>query len=243
MLEVCVDSLESAIAAECGGADRLELCANLVIGGTTPSVAFYQQVRQAVQIPIHILIRPRFGDFLYSLAEIDRMQAEIQKLAEAGAKTFVIGALTAAGELDEPALKKLMAAAPKARFALHRAFDMTENLEKALYQAIDLGFSCILTSGGAASARQGAARLRHLQELASGRIEIMAGAGITADNLAAVMAESKVSIYHLSGKKTRASAMRYRNLDVFMGLPGMSEYENYVTDAEEISKAVKILKA
>lgn len=240
-LEVCVDSLESAISAEQGGATRLELCENLVIGGTTPSTAFYRQVRQAVKIPIHVLVRPRFGDFLYSQAEVKRMEEEIRSLAALGVGCFVIGVLTPSGELDIKALKRLMEAAPKSKFALHRAFDMTEDLEKSLEVAIELGISTILTSGGEASAEKGAAVIRQLLEIASGRLEIMPGAGITSANILAIKEKTGASAFHMSGKKSCPSEMIYRNERVFMGLPGISEYEKYFTDAEEIRSAVQKL--
>ncbi len=241
-LEVCVDSVESAKAAEAGGADRLELCDNLVIGGTTPSPVFYEQVRKSVNIPIHVLIRPRFGDFLYSEAEVERMEQEIAALYHLGANSFVIGALQADGTLDVEALKRLMQAALQAQFILHRAFDMTKDLLFSLEQAVELGFSGILTSGGENTAIEGATMLRRLKEKGRNRLDIIAGAGIRSSNLKNLLDKTGIGVYHLSGKKRIDSRMRYRREKIFMGLEGISEYESFVTEEEEIRRVADILK-
>ena len=240
-LEVCVDSIASVKAAAAGGADRIELCDNLIIGGTTPSPVFYEQVKRAVDLPVHILVRPRFGDFLYSAEEIERMAGEIAALYHLGAECFVIGVLCPDGSLNTAALRQLMQAAEGARFVLHRAFDMTSDLQHSLKQAIELGFTGILTSGGESSALQGAEMLKCLKKIAAGQLEIIAGAGIASANLKDLLDQSGAGVYHLSGKKRVVSQMQYRNEKVFMGLPGFSEYESFVTEEAEIRKAAAIL--
>lgn len=242
ILEACVDSLESALAAERGGATRLELCENLIIGGTTPSPAFFRQIRSEVMIPIHILVRPRFGDFLYSDKEMERMCAEIAELAQAGGEAFVIGALQSNGDLDREAIQKMMAAAKGARFTLHRAFDMCRDMSLALEEAIALGFSSILTSGGRGSACEGANQIAALERASAGRIEILVGAGVNAKTIADLKEKTGARAFHMSGKSVIESRMEYRNEHVSMGLPGFSEYEIYVTDEGEIRRAVENLK-
>ena len=242
-LEVCADSIASVKAAAAGGADRIELCDNLIIGGTTPSPVFYEQVKRAVNLPVHILVRPRFGDFLYSAEEIDRMAGEIKAFHGLGVEGFVIGALRADGSLNTAALRRLIQAGAGARFVLHRAFDMTGDLQHSLKQAIELGFTGILTSGGEGSALQGAEMLKRLKKIAAGQLEIIAGAGIGSANLKDLLAQTGAGVYHLSGKKRLVSQMQYRNEKVFMGLPGFSEYESFVTDEAEIRKVAAILMA
>lgn len=240
-LEICVDSVASAVNAEKGGATRLELCENLVIGGTTPSPAFFRQVRQAVSIPIHVLVRARFGDFLYTEEELERMANEIKDLAEEGAECFVIGALTEIGDLDVPGLSKMMQSAPKAAWVLHRAFDMCKNRAEVLEAAIDLGFRGILTSGGEGTATEGMEELKKLVSLADGRLEIIVGAGVNSKNIEHLLSTGATA-YHLSAKTALPSAMQYRNDKVYMGLPGLSEYEIYQTSAEEVALCRSVLE-
>lgn len=240
-LEVCVDSLVSAKNAELGGATRLELCENLVIGGTTPSPAFFQQVKKAVTIPVHILVRPRFGDFLYSQAEIERVAQEIEDLYRAGGEAFVIGALTAEGELDEAAIRLWMEAAPKAKFVCHRAIDMAKDRAKALAKLIEMGFCAVLTSGGEGDATSGAEAIGQMVQSAKGQIEIIVGAGVNASNIAGLAVRTGAAAFHMSGKAELDSKMKYRNPKVFMGLPGLSEYTIFETQTEEIRRAATLL--
>ena len=135
LLECCVDSAESALNAAQGGADRLELCSGLVIGGITPTLSLYEQVRRHTGLPIHILIRPRFGDFLYSDQELSIMEADIRAFRQAGAQGVVIGCLTPEGDLDPEAMKRLMTAAGGMSVTLHRAFDMCRDPFRTLTQA------------------------------------------------------------------------------------------------------------
>ena len=183
-LEVCVDSTASALAAKRGGADRLELCADLVIGGTTPSLALLRQVKAETGLPVRALLRPRFGDFCYDRYELAQMEQSAAELVEAGADGIVTGVLTPDGVLDVDALRPIYAAARRAAAAagrpvactLHRAFDVCRDPFAALAAAKELGLATILTSGQAASAPQGAELLRQLVEAAGSDVEILVGA-------------------------------------------------------------------
>ena len=171
-LEVCVDSTASALAAMQGGAHRLELCADLVIGGTTPSEFLFSQIHRDLTVPVNVLIRPRFGDFLYTRQEVAQMEEEIARFLDLGANGVVIGVLTADGELDIPSLVRLKQAAGAMDVTLHRAFDMVRDQKRALEQAIHLGFTTILTSGGQGSALKGSENLGELNALAGDQIRL-----------------------------------------------------------------------
>lgn len=241
VLEVCVDSVESALAAVRGGADRLELCSNLIIGGTTPSLQLFKEIRKYTNVPIHILMRPRFGDFCYSQAELSIMKKEIASFKEAGAEGIVIGVLDPNGDMDVTAMKELMDCAPGMHITLHRAFDMCRDPYETLEQAISLGIHTILTSGQQDSAMAGAELLCELKERSVGRIQIQAGAGVKAEVIESLFEKTGLKAYHMSGKITLESVMKYRNPNVFMGLPGISEYEIWQTDETNVKKAVNIL--
>ena len=240
ILEVCVDSVESAVNAEAGGADRLELCGDLVVGGVTPSLALYERSREKVKIPIHILLRPRFGDFLYSEEELEVLIRQANLFAKAGADNLVIGCLTPEGRLDIEAMKRIMDAADGTPINLHRAFDMCRDLLEALEDAKKLGIISILTSGGMASAKEGANVLEELKKNA-GEIDIMAGAGMNAKNIKFMLDTTSISSFHMSGKKILESNMVYRNPKVSMGLPTLSEYEIIQTDVQEVRAAKLVM--
>lgn len=241
ILEACVDSVESAIAAQQGGADRLELCSNLIIGGTTPSMALYQEVIRNVSIPIHILIRPRFGDFLYSDHEFNVMCREVRAFKQEGAKGIVIGMLLQDGKLDLDRMRELMKCAAGMSVTLHRAFDMSADLMESLNDAVGLGIATILTSGGEESASQGLEMLRELNREASGRIQIMAGAGLNAESITKLHKLTEICVFHMSGKEVMDSKMRFRNGRINMGLPGISEYQIWKTSEAQIRSARTVL--
>ena len=178
LIEACVDSYASAMAASRAGADRLELCAHLVIGGTTPTHALFRQVQRDSGVPINVLIRPRFGDFLYTEPELEEMCEEIAAFRDLGANGVVIGALTPDGELDLAQMRRMMACAGQMEVTLHRAFDMTRDPFRALEDAVSLGCRTILSSGQAANAALGAPLLAKLNGQAAGRIDLMAGCGV-----------------------------------------------------------------
>lgn len=240
ILEVCVDSVESAVNAERGGADRLELCSDLIVGGVTPSLALFERVREKVTIPIHVLLRPRFGDFLYSEEELEILIRQASLFKEAGADNLVIGCLTKEGRLDMEANARIIEAAGTTPVNLHRAFDMCRDMHEALEDAKKLGVVSILTSGGCASALEGLDTLNHLKQNA-GSIDIMAGAGVNPESLRYMKEHSCLTSFHMSGKKILKSQMEYRNPKVSMGLPSLSEYEIWQTDEETIRQAKNIL--
>lgn len=236
-LEVCVDSVESAIAAEQGGADRLEVCANLVIGGTTPGVGLFQQIRKYCSLPLHVLIRPRYGDFLYTEMEAGAMESDICMFRELGADGIVVGCLCADGHLDCRRLERFCQAADGAWITLHRAFDMCCDPQKALEEAISLGISSILTSGQEENCLRGKACLKQLVLQADKRISILAGGGIQERAIACLALEAGIRDFHMSGKTILDSEMRYRKKEVHMGIPGMDEYALLRTEKEQIRLA------
>lgn len=242
LIEGCVDSYASAMAAARGGADRLELCANLSIGGTTPSHTLFQQVRRDCGVRVNVLIRPRFGDFLYTRPELEEMEEEIAAFRDLGADGVVIGVLTPEGELDGGRMARLMERAAGMEVTLHRAFDMTRDPFAALEEAVRLGIRTILTSGQAGSAPEGKELLRELTARAAGRIDIMAGAGVNRSNIRALYKHTGVTSFHTSARRGAAdSGMRYRKEGVSMGLPSLSEYEIWRTDEEEFRACAEIV--
>lgn len=242
LLEACVDSYASAHAAVRGGADRLELCANLVIGGTTPSEALFSQIRRDFSLPVNVLIRPRFGDFLYDDHELDEMCREIRRFRDLGANGVVLGALTPDGDLDLHQMERLLTAAGGIDVTLHRAFDMTQDPKAALEAAVSLGCTTILTSGQARDAWTGRAVLRALCAQAGDRIAILVGAGVNSRNIGALRQETGALAFHTSGRRgTVPSAMRYRKDTVSMGLPSLSEYELFRTDEQEIRSCAALV--
>lgn len=268
ILEVCVDSVESAIAAKAGGAIRFELCSNLVIGGTTPGYELFEMVKEATGLPIRTLIRPRFGDFLYSDYEYEQMVRDIRHFAAAGADGVVIGSLHADGTLNEAQMRGMIEAAGDCGITLHRAFDVCRDPMETMKKAKELGVDTILTSGQEADCLAGRKLLRQLVEqadrehaagsenrhrvsdgMADGNgdrrgvgLTILAGAGVNAENIRQIAEETGVHAFHMSGKKVLDSGMTYRNERVHMGIEGMSEFEIYRTDEIQIRKAAEILK-
>lgn len=243
VLEACVDSLESALEAKAGGATRLELCANLLIGGTTPALSLVRRVKAETGLPVHALLRPRFGDFLYSDGEWSMMEEDAAALLEAGADAVVSGALTREGDLDGERISRMVSLAHRAgkRFTLHRAFDLCLDPLEALEQCNKLGVDILLTSGQKNTCVEGLPLLKELWERA-GQVELLIGAGVDAQAIRQVRQELPgARCFHMSGKKVVESAMLYRKEGVSMGLPTFSEYEIWRTDREKIRLARKEL--
>ena len=244
LLEVCVDSLASARAAVAGGAVRLELCSALAVGGLTPYTALLDQIRQESAIPIRCLMRPRAGDFLYSGSEIDLLTAQIRQLRAHGADGFVLGCLTPEGTLDEAAMRPLLQAAEGTGLTLHRAIDVSRNLEETYRTAAHLGFDTVLTSGGAASCSAGMViigRLLQLQEELHGP-EVLIGAGVSAAVIRRFRRQfPSARCFHMSGKTEVESAMLFRRPGVPMGLPGLDEWHIHQTDLEAVRAARSVL--
>ena len=240
ILECCVDSIESAIEAEKGGSNRLELCANLIIGGTSPSLALFKKVKEKTNIKINVLLRPRFGDFLYSDYEFEILKEEVKQFKEAGADGVVIGCLKSDGTIDSSKMEELIALAEGMHITMHRAFDMTENPYEALREAKRLGVNTILTSGQRNTALEGKELIKALIEEAGDDLEILVGSGVNAEVIKEFLYESKAWAFHMSGKETLISKMDYKNSKVSMGLPMMREYEIWKTDYKkgQAAKAV-----
>jgi copper homeostasis protein len=239
LVEACVDSIESALAAAEGGAHRIELCANLVEGGTTPSAGTLAVCRTRLRIPMFVLVRPRGGDFLYSAAELAVMLEDIRRAKDAGAQGVVVGALRADGAIDADRTRQLIAAARPLQVTFHRAFDVCRDAAEALETLIALGVERVLTSGQAATAPQGADAIARLVRQAAGRIGVLPGGGITAGNVEALVRGTGVAEVHLTGAVTRGSDMAFRAQQVEIGNAApRSEYEWSVTDAEQIRRVV-----
>lgn len=241
ILESCVDSVESALAAAKGGADRLELCANLIIGGTTPSPALFEEIRKVSPIRIHALIRPRFGDFCYTDYEYAMIRREVAMYREMGAEGVVIGILNPDGSLNMEQMEILMEEAGGMSVTLHRAFDVCRDPFEALDQAKKLGIHTILTSGQKNSASAGRDLLKELTERAGDAIDIMAGGGVNAQVIRELAPYTGAHVFHMSGKITLDSRMEYRREGVNMGLPSLSEFEIWRTKAENIRAAREVL--
>ena len=241
ILEACTDCVQSAINAQKGGADRIELCSNLVIGGLTPGKALFDLVKKYTDIKTRVLLRPRYGDYCYNQYEFEQLKEEVQMYCEMGADGVVIGMLNPDGTLDTERMAELIKVAGNKEKALHRAFDVCIDPMKALEEAIELGFDTILTSGQKETAWEGKEMLKALQEKSAGRIEILAASGIGAESIEKLLPYTGITSYHMSGKKTLSSSMMYRREGVPMGLPGISEFEIWRTDEEEIFAAARIL--
>jgi len=242
LLEVCVDSVAGALAAARGGAARVELCAGLAEGGTTPSSGMLELVRERTDIDIRVLIRPRGGDFLYDGSEWEVMRRDVLAAARAGANGVVLGALAADGGLD-PRLADLLEETGPLPITFHRALDMARDPDAVLEQLIELGVERVLTSGGAASAVAGQERIRRWIAAAANRIVVMPGGGVRAHNAAALALATGARELHCSAFELGESGMSFRNPDVSMASgspPG--EYERKFTRADLVRGVVRALE-
>ncbi len=216
-VEICVDSVGGALAAQRGGADRVELCDNLMEGGTTPSAGCIKLARRHLQIGLQVIIRPRGGDFLYTDLELGVIAEDIRQAKSLGADGVVIGCLTADGDIDLPTTRRLAELARPLNVTFHRAFDMCRDPSASLETLISLGIDRVLTSGQEATAWEGAELIATLQKQAAGRIIVMPGGGLTVRNIRKLVRATGVSEVHLSARSTVESGMRHRNTRCFMG--------------------------
>lgn len=240
ILEICVDSLASARSAIRGGADRLELCSALAIGGLTPYTALLEQIRAESQIPVRCLMRPRAGDFLYTKEEILQMAWEIDVLRKAGADGFVIGCLTPDGKLDSNAMAPMLSAAQGAGLTLHRCIDVSRDLIATYETAGQLGIDTVLTSGGAPNATAGMETIGTLLTLDGPQVLI--GAGVNAGVIANFRQRfPQAAAFHMSGKTEIESGMVFRRQGIPMGIPGFDEWHIQQTDEEAVRKAKEAL--
>ena len=246
ILEVCVDSFLSARAAIAGGADRLELCSALAVGGLTPYAELLRQIRRESEIPVRCLMRPRGGDFLYTQEEILMMAEQIACLRAAGADGFVIGCLDAQGKLDAQAMAPLLEAAKGAGLTLHRCIDVSRDPCQTYLDAAALGFDTVLTSGAASSCLAGMETIKKLLQLRDTHNgpEVLIGAGVNAKVITAFReACPQARAFHMSGKTDVESGMIFRREGVPMGLPGLDEWHIQQTGEENIRAARAALDA
>ena len=237
--EICVDSVDAAVAAQEGGGDRVELCADLLEGGTTPSAGTVQLTLEALRIPVNVIIRPRGGDFCYSAAEFEVMRRDIKMAKSWGANGVVVGILKPDGTIDADRTRALVEAAHPLSVTFHRAFDVTRDPFEALETLIGLGINRVLTSGQEPSVLEGLDLIAALVEQARDRIVVMPGGGITERNIAKIVAGSGAREFHFAALGPAAGRMAYRNPRVFMGGElRPPEYTLSVTDPASVRAVI-----
>lgn len=235
VLEIAAGSVAAALAAQEGGADRVELCANLLEGGTTPSFATIALAREKLHIPLYPIIRPRGGDFFYDELDFELMKKDIALCKQLQCDGIVLGLLTAEGKVDKIRCSALITLAWPMGVTFHRAFDMTDDPFAALEDLIEMGCERVLTSGQKNTASEGAALIAQLVAAADERICIMAGSGVRADNIADLIKQTRAKAYHSSARIYTDSAMQFRNPHVSMGgIPGIPEYGIAQVDIEQV---------
>lgn len=240
--EICANSVASCIAAQEGGADRVELCSGIPEGGTTPSFGMIRKARASIDIALNVIIRPRGGDFLYTPDELEEMAHDIRIAKELGADGLVFGCLTKEGNVDKEAMSILMEAAEGLPVTFHRAFDHSADPLQALEDIIDLGCVRILTSGCRPTAMQGADLLARLVKAAGDRIIIMPGCGVNEGNIAEIARLSGAREFHFSAREPVESGMIFRNPDVAMGSEE-DPYGTVRTTAARVAATIKPLRS
>lgn len=242
-LEICVDSVESAVNAQIAGAHRVELCNDLIEGGTTPSSGTISIVREIITICLHVIIRPRGGDFLYSGKEYEIMRRDIEICGEYGVDGIVLGILNRDGSIDVDRTARLIESAHPMSATFHRAFDMCSDPVKGLEDVIATGASRLLTSGQKNRAEEGLDLITLLVQKAEERIIIMPGSGIDDLNIEKIARASGAKEFHLTGRKVIDSEMSFRREDILMGgVPGIQEFSRKIADTEKIKKIINILE-
>ncbi len=239
-IEICTNSVTSCLQAQKGGAYRVELCAGIPEGGTTPSYGEIAVARELLDIKLNIIIRPRGGDFLYSDVEHQTMLHDIRMAKKLGVDGVVIGCLTTDGRIDMQRNKELIQAAQGMSVTFHRAFDMCKNPFEALEQIISLGCDSILSSGQQPTAMEGVTLLSELIAKADGRITIMPGSGVNESNIAAIAQKTKATEFHFSAREPIDSKMQYRNPNLKMGgtVLSIDEYVQNITSAEKVKQTI-----
>ena len=241
-LEICVDSIESAIIAQKAGADRIELCQNLSEGGTTPGYGTIASVRNNLTIGINVIIRPRGSDFIYTDTEFDIMRRDIEACGEAGVDGIVLGILLRDGNIDIERTSRLIDTAQPMKATFHRAFDMCPDPIKGLEDIILTGAERILTSGQKPNADEGSGLIESLVEKAGTRIIIMPGGGINESNIVSIARKTGASEFHLTGRKVVDSEMIYRRVGISLGNEHeISEFSRRIADPEKIANIINML--
>lgn len=244
--EICANSVESCLAAQEGGADRVELCAGIPEGGTTPSYGEIKLARKLLtKTKLHVIIRPRGGDFLYTPLELERMEEDIRICRELGVDGVVFGCLTEEGEIDREANRRLVELARPMSVTFHRAFDRTADPMKALEDIISLGCNRILTSGQQPKAIDGISLLaqleKKLKEYPLPPIQLLAGSGVNEENIRQIFDATGIHEYHFSARVNVVSKMKHYNHEVYMGTQGADESNSLVTSAEKVRNTIKQL--
>lgn len=239
-LEICANSIQSALNAQEGGASRVEFCDNMAEGGTTQSYGQIAVAKQLLNIPIYPIIRPRGGDFLYSDLEFEVMKADVIACRDLQCAGVVFGILQSDGRIDEERCRILKELAAPMAVAFHRAFDLTENMEEALETLINLGFERVLSSGGAETAREGAVTLAVLIKQAGSRIQVMPGAGIRPENVAELIRLTSPNAVHASLSVPAESVMSFRNSKASMS-SGADAYAFSQTSLRLVKETVALL--
>jgi copper homeostasis protein len=244
LIEACIDSISDALSAQAAGARRLELCANLMEGGTTPSAGLIRAVVSHVTIPVFVMVRPRGGDFLYSAGEIEVMLRDIEAARSSGAHGIVSGALHANGTIDQEGTEALLEASAPLPFTFHRAFDMTRTPDESLDVLMALGAARVLTSGGAATALEGVAVLSQLSKRAAGRIVLVAGGGVRSPHIATIAASTGIREFHIGARRLVQSRMQYRPGGARVTKPLVAEEgEWFEADSTELAASVAALRS
>lgn len=244
--EICANSVESCLAAQEGGADRVELCARIPEGGTTPSYGEIKLARKLLtKTKLHVIIRPRGGDFLYTPLELERMEEDIRICRELGVDGVVFGCLTEEGEIDREVNRRLVEQARPMSVTFHRAFDRTADPMKALEDIISLGCNRILTSGQQPKAIDGISLLaqleKKLKEYPLPPIQLLAGSGVNEENIRQIFDATGIHEYHFSARVNVVSKMKHYNHKVYMGAKGANESNSLVTSAEKVRNTIKQL--
>lgn len=241
LLEICVDSVESAVAAERGGAQRVELCSDLAEGGITPSAGLITLVRRRIAIDLYVMIRPRGGDFYYSDLEMEVMREDIRQARTAGADGIILGLLNAEAEVDVERTRELVELAHPLPVTFHRAIDMTPDPQAALEDVIATGSRRVLTSGGAAKVTRALTAVARMREAAGHRISIMAGGGISPATIQSVAEGTGATEFHASLRTAIPSPVLYQKQGVDMGEIHNREYMRYTVLEENVRALAQAL--
>src|ERR1700733_3622773 len=234
VLEICVDSLESARAAQSGGAQRVELCSSLSEGGITPSSGLIGAVRECLSIPVFVIVRPRGGDFFYAGDEFGVMKRDVAAAKTYGANGVALGVLLQDGQVDVERTRELVELARPMEVTFHRAIDWAPRMEEALEQVIETGADRILTSGGAQTAMEGIDRIAQIVARADGRIGVMVCGTVRKENIGEIARRTNAVEFHASLRKPVSSPVSYRNEMLSLSEPGVDEFARYAVAAEDV---------
>lgn len=236
LLEVCIDSVDSAIAAQRGGGQRVELCSGLTEGGLTPSLGQIEAVVEAVEIDVMVILRPRGGDFMYSPHEQDVLLKDLSYISKSGIKGIVFGALLADGSIDTELTQRIRDKAGELDFTFHRAFDMCLDPIRGIEDLLKIGIPRLLTSGLAESAMEGKETIKTLVNRVGGEMKIMAGGGLTPQNVGSLVEFTGVKEIHATCRKSIRSGMKFSREGVYMGIKGNDEYQLKIADSHIVER-------